>query len=87
MPIDPSQRHLQAAHFRAKLASEKQKMDVVHKVKDGAGDFVLLDTRDRGAYDKAHIPGAQSMPIDSIQTLAAGLDPQREYVVYCWNHT
>lgn len=87
MPIDTSQRHLQSSYFRAKLASEKPKMDVVHKVKDGAGDFVLLDARDRASYDKAHIPGAQSMPIDAIQTLAAGLDAEREYVVYCWNHT
>jgi rhodanese-related sulfurtransferase len=87
MVIDTKERGLQAAYFRAKLAAEKQKVDAIHKVKDGKGEFVFLDARDRAAYDKGHIPGAQSMPIDAVAKLTNGLDIEREYVVYCWNST
>ena len=76
--------------FRAKLAAEKQKAEVVRKIKDGPAskqDFVLLDARDRASYDKEHFPGAISMPLDEVESLASGLDPAKEYVAYCWHAT
>jgi len=78
---------LQKQFFRHKLASEKQKVDVVRKVKKGTGDFVLLDTRDRASWEKERIPGALSMPLDEVSKLAGGLDPSKEYVTYCWHAT
>jgi len=81
------EKELQKQFFRSKLASEKQKMEVVKKVKEGVGDFVLLDTRDRASFEKEHIPGALSAPLDEIDRIAASLDRSKEYVVYCWNHT
>jgi 3-mercaptopyruvate sulfurtransferase SseA len=81
---------LQKQWFRAKLAAEKQKADVVKKVKGGAAsgqDFVLLDARDRGSYAKEHIPGALPMPLDEVERLAGTLDPQKEYVTYCGSST
>lgn len=73
--------------FRAKLAAEKSKSDVVQKVKTGQGSFVVLDARDRVAYEQDHIPGALPMPLAEVEQLAAALDREKEYVTYCWNST
>jgi len=46
--------------FRAKLAAEKQKVEVVRKIKEGPAskqDFVLLDTRDRASTRRSTSPG------------------------------
>jgi rhodanese-related sulfurtransferase len=72
--------------FAAKLRAEKQKAEVVKKVKDGlGGDFVLLDVRSRAAFRKAHIRGAWSAPLEELADLAAQLPRERELVTYCWN--
>jgi rhodanese-related sulfurtransferase len=72
--------------FENKLSATKQKNDVIHKVKDGVGDFLLLDTRPRGAFTKEHIDGAWCAPLDELQTLAATLPKEKELVTYCWSH-
>ncbi len=87
MATETNVRNLQRMYLQAKLAAEKQKNDVVKKVKTGQGEFVLLDARDRPSYEKAHIPGAISMPLDEVDRLVGELEPSMEYVTYCWNHT
>jgi len=72
--------------FIAKLRAEKQLHDVVRKVKEGKGDFLLIDARPREAFLQGHIPGACSLPIDAIDRLAPSLPRDRELVVYCWSH-
>jgi rhodanese-related sulfurtransferase len=76
-------------YFAAKLRAEKQKVDVVAKVKKeaGAGDFLLLDVRQRDAFAQGHIAGALSVPLAEIPKLAATLPREKELVTYCWNHT
>jgi len=74
-------------YFAAKLRAEKQKADVVRKVKDGVGDFLLLDTRGRQAFERGHIPGAWCLPAEEVDALASELPRQRELVTYCWHHT
>lgn len=74
-------------YFVAKLRAERQKTDVVKKVKESKGDFVLLDTRGREAYEQGHIPGALCLPPDEIDALAPQLPKDRELVTYCWGHT
>ena len=81
------EKELQKQFFQSKLAAEKQKVDVARKVKEGKGDFVLLDTRDRASYEKEHIPGAISMPSDEVEKLSARLDRAKEHVTYCWHST
>ena len=81
------ERELQKQWFRAKLASEKQKTDVIKKVKEGKGDFVLVDARDRLSYAAGHLPGAISMPPEDLERVAETLDREKEYVTYCWNST
>jgi rhodanese-related sulfurtransferase len=76
-------------HFAAKLKAERQVADVVHWVdKDpGAPEFVLLDTRARDAFAKAHILGAVNAPLAELQQLAGQLPRDRELVTYCWSRT
>jgi 3-mercaptopyruvate sulfurtransferase SseA len=74
-------------YFAAKLSAEKQKADVVKKVKEKSGDFVILDTRAREAFEQGHIPGAWCVPLAEISALASNLPKDREMVTYCWNHT
>ncbi len=71
-----------------KLAAERQMVDAVHRANgEGRGDFILLDTRDRAAYEKGHLPGALSFPEEEFDALAAKLSKDREYVTYCWHAT
>jgi rhodanese-related sulfurtransferase len=76
-------------YFAAKLRAEKQKVDVVARVKKepGAGDFLLLDVRQRDAFAQGHIAGAFSVPLAEIPKLAAKLPKDKELVTYCWNAT
>ena len=72
--------------FAAKLRAEKQKTDVVKKVKDGLGaDFVLLDVRPRAAFRKAHVKGAWCVPVEELASLLPQLPRDRELVTYCWS--
>lgn len=74
-------------YFAAKLSAEKQKADVVKKVKEKTGDFLLLDTRTRDAFEKGHIEGAWCVPLAEIDSLVGILPKDKELVTYCWNHT
>lgn len=90
MAFDSDDLRLQKEYFRAKLASERQMVDAVRAVKEPdkhKADFVLLDTRDRAAYEKGHIPGSWSAPLEELGTLAVTLPKDRELVTYCWHHT
>lgn len=59
---------------------------MVRKVKDGFGDFLLLDVRPRPAFRKAHIQGAWCVPYERLGDLAAGLPRDRDLVTNCWSH-
>ena len=72
-------------YFEHKLSATKQKNDVIHKVKDGVGEFVLLDTRQREAFNKEHIDGAWCAPLSELPALASSLPKDKELVTYCWN--
>jgi rhodanese-related sulfurtransferase len=75
-------------YFAAKLRAEEQKANVVRWVKNepGGHEIVLLDTRSRDAFAKAHIQGAVNIPIDELRDLAAQLPRDKVLVAYCWNH-
>jgi len=74
-------------YFAAKLRAEEQKANVIRWVKNepGGHDIVLLDTRPRDAFAKAHIQGAVSVPLDELQDVAAQLPRDKTLVAYCWN--
>jgi rhodanese-related sulfurtransferase len=74
-------------YFAEKLRAERQLADVQHWVNKDAGapDLVLLDTRARDAFAKAHIPGAVNLPLAEIPQLAGKLPRDKELVTYCWS--
>ena len=47
------------------------------------GDVVVLDVRPEPEYKAGHIPGAQSVPVDALASLALKLPRRRQIVAYC----
>ncbi len=72
-------------HFELKLQAVKQLADVVDSVKHGNPDLVLLDMRDREDYQRGHIKGAVSMPLEEIDKRYRDLPADKEIVTYCYN--
>lgn len=58
---------------------------MVHKVKDGTGDLLLLGVRPRMAVRKAHVLGARCVPYEELSDLLGALPRERELATYCWN--
>ena len=74
--------------FAAKLRAEHQKAAAIEWVKKDphAPEIVLIDTRSRDAFAKAHVQGAINVPIDELRQVAAQLPRDKTLVTYCWNH-
>ena len=86
MAFKPVDIEANRAFFAAKLRAEKQKTDLIHKVKDGkGGPFLLLDVRPRAAFRRSHIQGAWCVPYEELGSLAGGLPRDQELVTYCWS--
>lgn len=47
------------------------------------GEVVLLDVRPKDEYEKGHIPGAISIPIEELEKHLASLPVHKEIVAYC----
>ena len=71
-------------HFESRLEFETDCWDVHHAIVNIRMDFVLLDVRSEGLYNKGHIEGAISLPHTRINadTLKA-YAPDTLFVVYC----
>jgi rhodanese-related sulfurtransferase len=73
-----------AAHFGRKLSLETDCWDVHQSLREGAGDFVLLDVRGSKAYATGHVPGALSLPHAEITAERMMSWPHDTlFVVYC----
>ena len=72
------------AHFSRRLAVETDSADVAAALRAGRPDFVLVDVRAAGAYRRAHLPGAVSLPVADITAEAAAALPAGLLVTYCW---
>ncbi|MBI2145041.1 rhodanese-like domain-containing protein [Candidatus Woesearchaeota archaeon] len=59
---------------------------LLHRMEANADDFVVLDVRDRPAYDLGHVKGAISMPISEIPSRYKELPRDKDIVIYCWSH-
>jgi rhodanese-related sulfurtransferase len=78
----PADRTTAVAHFAARLAFECDPADVAADLREGTSAFVLIDCRSRAAHERAHLPGAISLPHAEIE---AGALPEGELLVtYCW---
>ncbi|MEV6523998.1 rhodanese-like domain-containing protein [Longispora sp. NPDC051575] len=79
---DPAAAH---AHFAGRLSFEVDPADVAHAREAGHDDFLLLDTRAKGAYTKSHVPGAVNIPESGITAAwLAELPADKLLVTYCW---
>lgn len=47
------------------------------------GEVLLLDVRPKEEYEKAHIPGAVSIPIEELKEKLSSLPTNRDIVAYC----
>ena len=47
----------------------------------------LVDALPRSIYDQEHLPGAMSLPLETLDRRAAtaALDPQQAIIVYCFD--
>ena len=87
MAFSPDDVRANREFFAAKLRAEAEKQAVVNWVKKepGAKEIVLVDSRARDAFAKAHIEGALSVPLDELKQVASQLPRDKTLVVYCWN--
>ncbi len=54
------------------------------RMMDSGEPFTLLDVRSRSDYDKEHIKGARSLPLDEIEDRAQRtLRPDENIITYC----
>ena len=78
--------HLDAqAFFEHKLAFETDPSDVHHDLTHGVADFVVLDARQKEAFEARRIPGAQHLPHGRIRPeTTRHLNPGQLLITYCW---
>jgi rhodanese-related sulfurtransferase len=59
--------------------------EVKSRVEAGANDFIVLDVRERDAFDAAHIPSAKHLPRGQLELRVneALPDPTLRIVTYC----
>src|SRR2546422_1876374 len=72
-------------YFGLKFLAVEQPADVVDSVKHGNPDLLLLDLRDKEDYQRGHIKGAVSMPLEEIDKRYQELPRDKEIVTYCYN--
>lgn len=60
-----------------------QKVDWVEAARRVAAGATWIDVRFPAEYRSDGFPGALNIPLDDIRQASAGLDPEREYIVYC----
>ena len=87
MAFSPADIQSNREYFAAKLRAEKQKASAVKFAKGEGGDFVLIDTRPREAFAKAHIKRAINVPLADVAERCSELPADKELVTYCWNRT
>jgi sulfur-carrier protein adenylyltransferase/sulfurtransferase len=46
------------------------------------GDYTLLDVRQPGEYETAHIPGAKLIPIAQLPDRLDEIDPEKPVIAY-----
>lgn len=65
------------SHLVHEIAPE----EAVDRARRNSAD--LVDCRHEDEYELWRIPGARLLPLDAVRERAKGLDPKREYLVYC----
>ncbi len=69
-----------AVNQRDGLSPSVSPAEVGAAVEQGA---VLLDVRTPAEYAQGHLPGAVSMPLETLRARVGELDPTKSYITYC----
>ena len=75
------------AFFKAKLAAECGPHDVKRRQAAYDTNFILLDVREREAFEEEHIKGAVNIPASALPTRLKELPKHKEIITYCWSVT
>jgi rhodanese-related sulfurtransferase len=70
-------------YFRAKLEYETTPYALMALLESGPNNVCLLDVREQKAYAEGHIPGARSIPLESLVTALSSLPKDKTIVTYC----
>jgi rhodanese-related sulfurtransferase/rubrerythrin len=54
-----------------------------YMAKHREGDYTLLDVRQPGEYEDAHLPGAKLLPLPGLSDTYQALDQEKPTLVYC----
>lgn len=71
--------------FMAKLQYEAMPHQL-HGIKD-KDSVLIVDVRDKASYDKEHIEGAASLPLEELAGRMRELPRDKTIVTYCWTVT
>jgi len=72
------------AHFSALLRFEADCWDVHEAMTNGTQDFVVVDVRGPGPFEKEHIPGAVNLPYGRmVERNLAEYPEDTLFVIYC----
>lgn len=74
-------------YLRAKLEYEATPYGLMTTLESEPEKVLVLDVRDRDAFDAEHIRGAMNVPSSEIVSRLAGLPKDRTLVTYCWDMT
>jgi len=76
-----------AEYLRAKLEYEATPYGLMTTLETEPEKVLVLDVRDRDAFDEEHIRGALNVPATEIVSRLSGLPKDRTVVTYCWDMT
>lgn len=71
-------------HFQARRSFETDPSEVYEDLKAEVEGLIVADVRSKGAFDKAHVPGAISLPFDEITEKTIADLGEGIIVTYCW---
>lgn len=54
-----------------------------YMAKHGKEEYTILDVRQPGEYEEAHLPGARLMPLPQLPDMYKELDPEKPTIVHC----
>ena len=71
--------------FMDKITYTTGPVEVDSILSAGEEDVVIVDVRAKSDYDKAHVPGAVSLPKDQWKN-PQGLSKTKTNILYCYSH-
>jgi rhodanese-related sulfurtransferase len=87
MTKKPTKQPNVVAWFETKLEAEWGPYDLKHALDENPESVVVLDTRDREAFEEEHLPHAINIPGQELEGRLKELPKNKAIVPYCWTIT